>query len=67
MVLDALTYAGNRSNLSRLEGRSNFRFVQGDIGDRLLLERLLSEEAIDTVVHFASVSHVDRSAHLRLY
>ncbi len=61
VVLDALTYAGNRNNLRELEGRENFRFVQGNICDRALIEVLLQEEAIDTVAHFAAESHVDRS------
>lgn len=61
VVLDALTYAGNRNNLTELEGRENFRFVQGNICDRPLVEALLSEEDIDTVAHFAAESHVDRS------
>jgi dTDP-glucose 4,6-dehydratase len=61
VVLDALTYAGNRSTLADLEGTANFRFVQGDICDRPLVESLLREEAIDTVAHFAAESHVDRS------
>lgn len=61
VVLDALTYAGNRNNLVDLEGRANLRFVQGDICDRALVDRLLSEETIDRVVHFAAESHVDRS------
>jgi dTDP-glucose 4,6-dehydratase len=61
VVLDALTYAGNRSTLADLEGQGNFRFVQGDICDRPLVESLLREEAIDTVAHFAAESHVDRS------
>ncbi|MEB3357411.1 MAG: dTDP-glucose 4,6-dehydratase [Synechococcales bacterium] len=61
IVLDALTYAGNRSNLATLEGRANLRFVEGDICDRELVDRLLQEEAIDTVAHFAAESHVDRS------
>ena len=61
VVLDALTYAGNRNNLTELEGRENFRFVQGNICDRPLVEALLSEENIDTVAHFAAESHVDRS------
>ncbi len=61
IVLDALTYAGNRSNLADLEGRANLRFVQGDICDRPLVEALLQEEEIDTVAHFAAESHVDRS------
>ncbi len=61
VVLDALTYAGNRRNLASLEGRQNFRFVQGDICDRALVDRLLQEENIDTIAHFAAESHVDRS------
>ena len=61
VVLDALTYAGNRSTLADLEGHANLRFVQGDICDRPLIDRLLQEEAIDTIAHFAAESHVDRS------
>lgn len=61
VVLDALTYAGNRNTLKELEGLENFRFVQGDICDRALVDTLLVEEAIDTVAHFAAESHVDRS------
>lgn len=60
VVLDALTYAGNRQNLAGLDP-SALRFVQGDICDRALLETLLREEAIDTIAHFAAESHVDRS------
>ncbi len=61
IVLDALTYAGNRQTLAQLEGRENFRFVQGDICDRTLVDTLLKEENINTVAHFAAESHVDRS------
>lgn len=61
VVLDALTYAGNRQNLADLDGQVDLRFVQGDIGDRPLVETLLAEEGIDTVAHFAAESHVDRS------
>ncbi|NEO21515.1 dTDP-glucose 4,6-dehydratase [Moorena sp. SIO4A5] len=61
VVLDALTYAGNRQNLAGLEEKANLRFVQGDICDRTLVDRLLQEENIDTVAHFAAESHVDRS------
>ncbi len=63
VVLDALTYAGCRESLAPAEGRDGLRFVHGDIRDRPLVERLLVEEAIDTVVHFAAESHVDRSIH----
>ena len=61
LVLDALTYAGNRSSLAPLEGRPSFRFVHGNICDRKLVTQLLREENIDTLVHFAAESHVDRS------
>lgn len=61
VVLDALTYAGNRQNIADLEGHANLRFVQGDIGDRALIDQLLQTEAIDTIAHFAAESHVDRS------
>ncbi len=61
VVLDALTYAGNQKNLSSLAGRENFRFVDGDICDRPLVDALLQEEEIDTVAHLAAESHVDRS------
>ncbi len=61
VVLDALTYAGNRKNLASLEQELNFRFVHGDICDRPLVDALLEEEMIDTVAHFAAESHVDRS------
>jgi dTDP-glucose 4,6-dehydratase len=63
IVLDALTYAGNRSNLADAEVSEYFRFVQGDILDESLVEGLLRDEAIDTIVHFAAESHVDRSIH----
>jgi dTDP-glucose 4,6-dehydratase len=61
IVLDALTYAGDRRTLADLEGKANLRFVQGDICDRPLVDTLLKEEAIDLLVHFAAESHVDRS------
>ncbi|AWV06623.1 dTDP-glucose 4, 6-dehydratase [Lysobacter maris] len=59
--LDALTYAGNMDTLSSLEGDPNHVFVQGDIGDAGLVERLLSEHRPDAVINFAAESHVDRS------
>ncbi len=59
--LDALTYAGNRASLAAAEENSRFRFVHGDIRDQALIEDLLREEAVDTIVHFAAESHVDRS------
>ena len=59
--LDALTYAGNLENLQEVESNPGYRFVQGDICDRSLVERLFEEEGIDHVVNFAAESHVDRS------
>ena len=59
--VDALTYAGNRDTLSALGDNPDHVFVQGDIGDRALMERLLREHRPDAVVNFAAESHVDRS------
>ncbi len=61
VVLDALTYAGNAANLESLRANASFRFVHGDICDTDLVVKLLQEEGIDTLVHFAAESHVDRS------
>ena len=61
VVLDALTYAGNRHNLQACQGRAGFHFVHGSINDQPLVEQLLGQHGIDTVVHFAAESHVDRS------
>lgn len=61
VVLDALTYAGNIANLEATRDKPGFHFVVGDIRDEALLDALLAEHAIDTVVHFAAESHVDRS------
>lgn len=63
VVLDALTYAGNRHSLAGLEKRPGFRFVQGDINDQNLVERLLQDHRLNVLVHFAAESHVDRSIH----
>ena len=61
--LDALTYAGNRENLNSLNSNAKFEFVHGDILDTPLIEQLLVEHKVDTLVHFAAESHVDRSIH----
>jgi len=61
VVLDALTYAGNRANLAGIEEAGKFRFVHGNILDQALVEDLLRSYELDTVVHFAAESHVDRS------
>lgn len=59
--LDRLTYAGNLDTLASLEGDPRHAFVQGDIGDRELVTRLLAEHQPDAVINFAAESHVDRS------
>jgi dTDP-glucose 4,6-dehydratase len=61
VVLDALTYAGNRNNLTALIAANAIHFVHGNICDQPLVEALLAEHAIDCIVHFAAESHVDRS------
>ena len=61
VVLDALTYAGSRDNLTPVENNHNCRFVEGNICDRNLIDTILKEENIDTIAHFAAESHVDRS------
>ena len=61
--LDKLTYAGNRENLTGLDGDARHIFVQGDIGDAVLVGRLLAEHQPRAIVHFAAESHVDRSIH----
>ena len=59
--LDKLTYAGNLENLSALAGDPRHVFVQGDICDRALVDRLLTTYRPRALVHFAAESHVDRS------
>ncbi len=59
IVLDKLTYAGNLENLKSLVGAENFKFIKGDICDEKRVDEIM--KGIDTVVHFAAESHVDRS------
>jgi dTDP-glucose 4,6-dehydratase len=61
--LDKLTYAGNLANLADLKDDARYVFVRGDIADRVLVARLLSEHHVRAVVNFAAESHVDRSIH----
>ena len=61
VVLDALTYAGNVANLQGLERDPRYVFVRGDICDETAVRALLEGHEIDTLVHFAAESHVDRS------
>lgn len=59
--LDSLTYAGKLSNLEGLLDTGRHRFVRGDICDQTLVEQLIREYEVNTIVHFAAESHVDRS------
>jgi dTDP-glucose 4,6-dehydratase len=59
--LDKLTYAGNLENLKEVEALPNYTFIKGDIGDAGLLKDVFKEHRIDSVVHLAAESHVDRS------
>jgi dTDP-glucose 4,6-dehydratase len=61
--LDKLTYAGNLETLSSLQADARHVFVQGDIGDAVLVDRLLAEHQPRAVLNFAAESHVDRSIH----
>ena len=59
--LDALTYAGSLENLRDVKDDPRHTFIQGDICNFKLVSSLISEHGIDTIVHFAAESHVDRS------
>ncbi|MCR5487916.1 MAG: dTDP-glucose 4,6-dehydratase [Lachnospiraceae bacterium] len=59
--LDALTYAGNLSNLEDVSGRDNYEFIKADIRDAEAVREIFKTHDVDVVVHFAAESHVDRS------
>ena len=59
--LDKLTYAGNLDNLQECSGMNNYTFVQGDICDAAMLEKLFAQYDVRGVIHFAAESHVDNS------
>ncbi|MBK6893407.1 MAG: dTDP-glucose 4,6-dehydratase [Flavobacteriales bacterium] len=59
--LDALTYAGNMENLKDVEDAANYAFVKADIRDAEAMDKVFAEHAIDSVIHLAAESHVDRS------
>ncbi|GGP39856.1 dTDP-glucose 4,6-dehydratase [Shewanella saliphila] len=61
VVLDALTYAGNKANLDLVADNNKMIFVHGDICDTPLIESLIDTHQLNTIVHFAAESHVDRS------
>ncbi len=58
---DKLTYAGNLENLREVESNPNYKFVKGDICDRMALVRVVKENKIDAIVNYAAETHVDRS------
>ena len=60
VVLDALTYAGNRATIEPLIQARQVTFVEGDIADRALVDRLLADHGISHLAHLAAESHVDR-------
>ena len=59
--LDKLTYAGNLANLKDIEGQPNYTFVKADICDFERIIQLFKQYNIDSVIHLAAESHVDRS------
>ncbi len=59
--LDLMTYAANADNVADARGSGRYSFVQGDIADAAFVARTCREHAVDTLVHFAAESHVDRS------
>ncbi len=61
VVLDALTYAGNKANLDIVANNNKMTFVHGNICDTALIESLIDTHQLNTIVHFAAESHVDRS------
>lgn len=58
---DLLTYAANLDHLKGFELHPRYKFIQGDINNQVLVEKILEEEEIDAIVHFAAETHVDRS------
>ena len=61
VTLDMLTYAGSLKNLDDLDASDRHSFVQADINDRTIVDKLLRDHDIDCIAHFAAESHVDRS------
>ena len=61
VTIDSLTYAGSLENLANVASNPRHEFVKGDITDASLVNRLIVDRDIDTIVHFAAESHVDRS------
>jgi dTDP-glucose 4,6-dehydratase len=62
--LDKLTYAGNPDNLTDIADAPNYKFYKGDIVDQDMIEKVIVDEEIDSIVNFAAETHVDRSIHV---
>ena len=61
ICLDKLTYAGNLANLKDIEDAPNYTFVKADICDYETIQALMQQHNIDSIIHLAAESHVDRS------
>ena len=59
--IDNLTYASNIGSISDLEGKPNYKFIKGDIGNKSLIKKIFNQFAIDSIIHLAAESHVDNS------
>jgi dTDP-glucose 4,6-dehydratase len=59
--LDVLTYAGNLNNLKSVAKNPRYTFIKGDICDKNIVNAILDRHMVDTIIHFAAESHVDRS------
>lgn len=61
VVFDKLTYAGNPNNLKDVTNNPRYRFVHGDIADKITIQNVLHDYSIDAIVNYAAETHVDRS------
>ena len=61
VCLDSLTYAGNLENIREIIGLSNFKFIQGDIRDKKLVQKLFEDYHFNYIINFAAETHVDNS------
>ena len=59
--MDVLTYAGNLENLKDIEDKKNYKFIKCDICDFEKVKKVLEDDSIDSIIHLAAESHVDRS------
>ena len=61
--IDNLTYAGNLENLKDIESEPNYSFIRADIEDAESIRKIIKDHQIDSIIHLAAESHVDRSIH----